>query len=208
MEPLICNNEFFHSSKLSLEQKCVLLSEQCSEKQEVFNFFRLYFCTFQGHQILWTIFAILIILVLFNFICKTIEEFVAPAVVYLAKYFKLSEALAGVTLLAFSNGAGDVITAIVASSSDEGISYNIGSLFGAGLFVVTVVIALTIKNSPNEIVLPKDVIYRDVGFYILATLLVIYFGLRKELSIESSLAMLCLYFLYVGVVVVQGEKQK
>lgn len=98
--------------------------------------------------------------------------------VYLAKYLKLSEALAGVTLLAFSNGAGDVITAIVASSSDEGISYNIGSLFGAGLFVLTIVIALTIKNSPTEIIIPRDVVYRDIGFYILATLLVIYFGIN------------------------------
>ena len=115
---------------------------------------------------------------MFNFVCKTIEHFVAPAVVYLAKYLKLSEALAGVTLLAFSNGAGDVITALVASDSDEGISYNIGSLFGAGLFVVTMVVAMTIKNSPVDIVVPKDVIYRDIGFYILATLLVIYFGIK------------------------------
>lgn len=59
--------------------------------------------------------------------------------------------MAGVTLLAFANGAGDVITAIVASDSKEGISYNIGSLYGAGLFVCTLVLSLTILNSPTEI---------------------------------------------------------
>lgn len=63
-------------------------------------------------------------------------------------------------------------------------------------------IALTITNSPIDIVIPKDVIIRDVGFYILATLLVIYFGIRAELSIESSIAMLLLYFIYVVVVIV------
>ena len=81
---------------------------------------------------------------LFNFICSTIDEYVAPAIVYLSKYLKLSEALAGVTLLAFANGAGDVVTAIVASSSKEGVSYNVGALYGAGFFVLTLVIALTI----------------------------------------------------------------
>jgi len=44
-----------------------------------------------------------------------------------------------------------VITALVASSSPEGISYNIGSLFGAGLFCTSIVIATTIKNSPVPI---------------------------------------------------------
>ena len=56
----------------------------------------------------------------------------------------MSEAMAGVTLLALANGAGDVVTAIVASGSTEGVAYNIGALFGAGLFVCAMVIYLTI----------------------------------------------------------------
>ena len=47
---------------------------------------------------------------------------------------RLSEPMAAITLLALANGAIDVITAIVASSSDGGISYNIGSLYGSGYF--------------------------------------------------------------------------
>ena len=87
------------------------------------------------------------IIIIFLSICRVIEEYVAPAIVYLCEYLKLSESLAGVTLIAFANGAGDVLTAIVASGSEEGISYNIGSLYGAGLFVLTLVVALTILNS-------------------------------------------------------------
>jgi len=44
-----------------------------------------------------------------------VDEFIAPAIEYLANWMKLSEALAGVTLIALANGAGDVVTAIVAS---------------------------------------------------------------------------------------------
>ena len=45
----------------------------------------------------------------------------------------MPEALGAVTLLALANGAGDVITAIVASGSSGGLSYNVGSIYGAGL---------------------------------------------------------------------------
>lgn len=58
--------------------------------------------------------------------------------------------MAAVTLIALANGAGDVITALVASGSDGGVSYNIGSLYGAGFFVAACVIALTIRIYCNE----------------------------------------------------------
>lgn len=48
------------------------------------------------------------------------------------------EALAAVTLIALANGAGDVVTAIVASGADGGVSYNVGALYGAGFFVCSV----------------------------------------------------------------------
>jgi sodium/potassium/calcium exchanger 6 len=56
----------------------------------------------------------------------------------------LSSALSAVTLIALANGAGDVITAIVSSDSEGGVSYNIGALFGAGLFCTSLVIAITV----------------------------------------------------------------
>lgn len=61
------------------------------------------------------------------------EEYLAPAITYISEWLDLSEALAAVTLLALANGAGDVITAFVASGSSGGLSYNIGAIYGAGL---------------------------------------------------------------------------
>lgn len=53
---------------------------------------------------------------------------------------KISEAMAAVTLLALANGAGDVITAIVAGGApgSAGINYDVGALYGAGFFVCAV----------------------------------------------------------------------
>ncbi len=118
---------------------------------------------------------------------------------------QLSEALAGVTLLAFANGAGDVITAIVASGSKDGISYNVGALYGAGFFVLTLVVALTIINSDTKIKVEKSVVFRDIGFYILATIYIISVAFYGKITWILSLGMLLLYGVYVGVVVIQNN---
>ena len=107
-----------------------------------------------------------------------VDEYIGPSITYIQKWLGLSEALAGVTLLALANGAGDVITAIVASDSADGVAYNIGALFGAGLFVCTIVMTFTILGSPTiPIMIDPNTIYRDMTFYILATLLVIACGI-------------------------------
>lgn len=129
----------------------------------------------------------------------------APAIVYLSRFLQLSEALAGVTLLAFANGAGDVITAIVASGSKDGISYNVGALYGAGFFVLTLVVALTIMNSDTKIKVEKSVVFRDIGFYILATIYIISVAFYGKITWILSLGMLLLYAAYVGVVVIQNN---
>ena len=67
-----------------------------------------------------------------------------PGITYISEALKLSEAMAAVTLLALANGAGDVITAIVAASAPgrAGISYDVGALYGAGFFVAAVIISI------------------------------------------------------------------
>ncbi len=121
---------------------------------------------------------------------------------------KFSEALAAVTLLAVANGAGDVITALVASGTSGGISYNIGALYGAGLFCMSIVIATTIKNSKVAIQLSKEAIYRDVGLYLVATLFTIFFAILKVLTVLTSLVFLALYVTLVLIVLYQDKQQE
>ena len=93
---------------------------------------------------------ILIIYFVFCFIGALVDEYIGPSIMYIKDAFGMSEAIAGVTLLALANGAGDVVTAIVASGSSEGVAYNIGALFGAGLFVCAMVIYLTICQADGN----------------------------------------------------------
>ena len=85
--------------------------------------------------------------------------------------------MAGVTLLAVANGAGDVITALVASGSSDGISYNLGSLYGAGLFCTTFIMSKTITNAKGNIKVNSNTINRDIVFYIAATVTTYVFAL-------------------------------
>lgn len=68
---------------------------------------------------------------------------------YLANdFFKMPPTLAGVTFIAVANGCNDVIVALIASASEGGVSYNVGALFGSGMFVASIVISITIYKAP------------------------------------------------------------
>ena len=123
--------------EMSCDDKCALLADPCGDELEFINFFKLFLCTLDGNiYVLMLIFLVLIFLI-FRFICDLVDEYIAEAIMYISGWLGLSEVVAGVTLLALANGAGDLVTAVVSSASPEGVAYNIGSLFGAGLFVYT-----------------------------------------------------------------------
>lgn len=205
---LICNHKTLIDPAISLIDKCKILSPICAETQSAFNLFEVYFCTFNGRSLLFTLVAILAIILIFKFICSVVEDWIAPAIVYLSTWLGLSETLAGVTLIAFANGAGDVITAIVASEAPEGVSYNIGALYGAGLFVLTIVIGLTIIKSPEKIIVNKAMIFRDIGFYLVASAFILYCGTTGFITWYNSLILLLIYIILVIVVIIHDHIKK
>ena len=84
--------------------------------------------------------------------------------------------MAGVTFLAFANGAPDVVTAIVASSSSSSSTALIpfGSLYGAALFDMAFVLSMVIQFSPmNRLVLNRREALVPLGFYIFGSLYLI-----------------------------------
>jgi sodium/potassium/calcium exchanger 6 len=88
----------------------------------------------------------------------------------------LSQGLAGVTFLAFANGAPDVITAIVAGSSSSSSTALIpfGSLYGAALFDMAFVLAMVIQFSPTKTLsLNKKEALVPLGFYIFGSVYLI-----------------------------------
>lgn len=135
----------------------------------------------------------------------SIDSYVAPAITRISSAMGLSSGLSAVTLIALANGAGDVITAIVSSDAEGGVSYNIGALFGAGLFCTSLVIAITIIRSPTQIVVTNNVLYRDVMFFILATIFVLIAAAIGEITTLIAVLMLVMYLALVVTVVIQDK---
>lgn len=74
--------------------------------------------------------------------------------------------------------------------------------------MTSIIVAMTIRNSKENIQLEPASIWRDVGFYIIATISVIVFAIIGNLSIISAIIMLTEYALLVLVVGLQEFLKK
>lgn len=72
------------------------------------------------------IFCVLTILLLFKLMSSIIEKYVAPSLTKISDIMKIPSAVANATLIAFANGAGDVITSVMQSDEDDGINMSVG----------------------------------------------------------------------------------
>ena len=143
----ICDTRTLFS--LSPADRCDFVRQYCGDQSSTFDFSRLAFCGLgENYYLILPLYAFFLLL-LVRMLAYTSDEYISAAIAKASTYLHLSESLAGSTLLAFSNGASDVITALVASSSTGDDSLVMGSLFGAALFTTTVAMGVIILCSPT-----------------------------------------------------------
>ena len=117
----------------------------------------------------------------------------------------------GVTFLAFGNGANDLFSAIagVANAKIGDVGLVFGALFGAGVFVTTVVVGSICLVKPFTSV--KRPLLRDIVFFMLAGFWAFVIMWDGEIALWELLAFLSLYVVYIGVVGIGryvNQKQK
>lgn len=152
---------------------------------------------------------------------STADVYLSPCLEFLVERFSIPESLAGVTLLAFGNGAPDVFGSIAASGDTDNntvpdANKSVSILVGGTFFICTVVIALTTyagnqNEDPNGPpirlikVTPKFFI-RDISFFILTSLyLIMAMLVVKGINIYVSFGFIIIYAIYVVIVVVQSK---
>ena len=199
-----CTKSQIFSRALTASEKCNLLTLPCGKSQTLINFFHPYFCLFSQNPLPTWFSIILLTTTLFIFITNLVEEFLAPGKLFLTKYFKLSPALAGVTLLAFASGFDDIIIAFVARK-EVGMSF--GSLYGGVLFVLTVVVGFSILNSTGRVTVGFT-FFRDLGFLGVATAVFCVFGAYGRIGVLESAFLIFLYGVLVFVAVLQDFRRK
>lgn len=131
------------------------------------------------------------------------EEFFCPALSVISDVLGLSQNVAGVTFLAFGNGAPDIFSvyaSINAGDSIKGTALALGELYGAGMFVTTVVVGVVSIAVPFK--LTRRPFIRDVMAYLTAAVWSYIALWDGYISIGESAGFIGVYVLYVLVVIV------
>lgn len=139
------------------------------------------------------------LLYLFLILGVTAAKFFCPNLSAISTTLKLSHNVAGVTFLAFGNGAPDIFSAMVAFSDPRTAGLALGALFGAGVLVTTVVAGGIAILRPFTVA--SRPFLRDIIFYMVAVFLTFTALYRGKVTLAWALGYLGFYVFYVVTVV-------
>ncbi|KOC61873.1 Sodium/potassium/calcium exchanger 6, partial [Habropoda laboriosa] len=121
-----------------------------------------------------------------------------PSLAVIASVLRLSDSIAGVTILAFGNGAPDIFTSIV-SGSEEGIIM-FTELIGAGVFVTAIIAGSVAMVKPFRV--PLKPLMRDACFYIVSVCWISYVVRDETVYLWEAFSFVLFYILFISVVVI------
>eukprot|EP01084_Bolivina_argentea_P015273 28556_1 len=162
-----------------------------------------------SNAILMIIMGIYFILILGN----VADNFFAPIMAETAETLGVSHNIAGVTFLAFANGAPDISSSIAAfQMGGEQIKLGLGALLGVAVFnpiFISSVISTYAVNEPIKVV--RFPFVRDCIFLFLAASSILRITLNGKIVIIEAVAMVLLYIIYVTTAVcseIYSKKKK
>ncbi|XP_020631804.1 sodium/potassium/calcium exchanger 6, mitochondrial-like, partial [Orbicella faveolata] len=126
-----------------------------------------------------------------------------PSLQVISKTLRLSQNIAGVTFLAIGNGAPDIFSSLAAFSNSRDpneVQLGMQALFGAGMFVTTVVVGVV--SFVSTVTLKTRPFTRDVLFYLGAvswTFITLY---KENITLEEAIGFIVFYVAYIFVVIV------
>lgn len=171
------------------------------------NYLKWYYCSLKGLAPLSFFLMILWMLVLVYLLITTTEHYFCPSLSKLSKRLRLSNSVAGVTFLAFSNGSPDLFSAFSALSHDAS-SIGINSLLGGGVFVTTLVVGAVSIASPGMI-LSRRSFLRDILFYTVSALVFMLIVVDGEVHLWESACFIGIYIAYIaGIFITRYVRQR
>ncbi|XP_030225759.1 mitochondrial sodium/calcium exchanger protein isoform X1 [Gadus morhua] len=190
---------------LSAADRCAFVksTEDCGLVDGFLSYLRLVFCLLPPNLSPLTVTLCMIwLLCLFVVLGLTASKFFCPNLSAISTTLRLTHNVAGVTFLALGNGAPDVFSAMAAFSHPHTAGLAVGALFGAGIFVTTVVAGGVALVKPFTVA--SRPFLRDVIFYMAAvfwTYLILY---RGTIELGETLGYLSLYAIYVLTVIISA----
>lgn len=146
----------------------------------------------QGYVVLH-MFGMLYMFIALAIVC---DEFFVPALTVITENLEISDDVAGATFMAAGGSAPELFTSIIGvfiSHSNVGI----GTIVGSAVFNILFVIGMCALFSKEVLNLTWWPLFRDVSFYIVGLLMLIYFFLDNQIVLEESVSLLLFYTFYV-----------
>ncbi|KAL9447387.1 hypothetical protein AB3S75_014953 [Citrus x aurantiifolia] len=176
---------------------CSSLKAQPSDGA-LFNYLSLHFCHFNNHPFISLSFLSLTSLLFFYILIKTAQSHFSLVTTKLSSMLNLSPSMAAVTLLALGNGSPDVFSSVQALRSGH-YRTGFGAILSAGAFVSAFVVGfVAIYAAPFSV--DAGCFVRDVGFYLVAALLLFYVYLSGEIFVWQAVGFVGFYLFFVGIV--------
>ncbi|XP_038146777.1 sodium/potassium/calcium exchanger 2-like isoform X1 [Cyprinodon tularosa] len=146
----------------------------------------------QGYVLLH-MFGMLYMFIALAIVC---DEFFVPALTVITEKLEISDDVAGATFMAAGGSAPELFTSVIGvfvSHSNVGI----GTIVGSAVFNILFVIGMCALFSKEVLNLTWWPLFRDVSFYIIGLLLLIYFFLDNQITVSESISLLLCYTCYV-----------
>ncbi|XP_071369711.1 mitochondrial sodium/calcium exchanger protein isoform X2 [Centroberyx affinis] len=190
---------------LSAAERCAFVKDtpDCSLVDGFISYLYLAFCLLPPNLTPLTItLCIIWLFFLFIILGLTASKFFCPNLSAISTSLRLTHNVAGVTFLALGNGAPDIFSAVAAFSHPHTAGLAVGALFGAGIFVTTVVAGSVSLVKPFTVA--SRPFLRDVIFYMAAVFWTFIILFRGTISLGEALGYLGLYVVYVLTVIISA----
>mmetsp|Transcript_5041 Transcript_5041/g.12287 ORF Transcript_5041/g.12287 Transcript_5041/m.12287 type:complete len:554 (-) Transcript_5041:94-1755(-) len=172
---------------------------ECLEDNQLVSYLEILYCHNESLYfkavavVLWTV-------GLFYTLGQVADHFLCPALQFISNRLKMPSDIAGITLLAFANGAPDVFTEIAAITSgrkvDMGLAVSV--TLGSGLCICEMIFALIVLIRPVELQSSMRAAYlRDTTTYMLTCVMVMVFVYDELFTLADALLMICSYVAYI-----------
>ncbi|XP_051559741.1 sodium/potassium/calcium exchanger 2-like isoform X2 [Myxocyprinus asiaticus] len=124
------------------------------------------------------------------------DEFFVPALTVITEKLEISDDVAGATFMAAGGSAPELFTSVIGvfiSHSNVGI----GTIVGSAVFNILFVIGMCALFSHEILNLTWWPLFRDVTFYIIGLIMLIFFFLDNIITYGESIGLLLCYAVYV-----------
>ncbi|XP_011874595.1 PREDICTED: sodium/potassium/calcium exchanger 6, mitochondrial-like [Vollenhovia emeryi] len=180
-------------------------TEDCYS-DSVIQYTVLLFCYFRSEDVVLFASGLALVLFwllyLFLILGTTADNFdkrsFCPALAVMASVMHLSDSIAGVTILAFGNGAPDIFTSLVSRGDEAIIMFT--ELIGAGVFVTSMIAGSVAITKPFKVSLRS--LMRDACFYIISVCWINYVVWDEMVYLWEAISFILVYILFIMAVVI------